>query len=86
MGTTTNHKTDLKSELEKSAAFLQTLRDQVRVQVHLGRLDAQSKWREVEPRLEAALQQAATDVSDASHKAVEEATKALERLAKSLSA
>jgi len=81
---TTNHKTDLKSELEKSAAFLQTLRDQVRVQVHLGRLDAQAKWREVEPRLEAALQKAATDASEASQKAIEDATKALERFADSL--
>lgn len=79
-----NHKTDLKAELDKSAALLQTLRDQVRVQVHLARLDAQEKWREVEPRLEAALQKAALDVSDASQKAIVDATHALERFAESL--
>jgi imidazoleglycerol phosphate dehydratase HisB len=81
---TTHHKTDLKSELDKSIAFLRTLRDEVKVQVHLGRLDAQTKWHEVEPRLEAALQKAATEASEASQKAILDATKALERFADSL--
>jgi len=75
-----NRKTELKSELEKSAAYLKQLQDEVRVQIHLGKLDATKKWNELEPRIEAALKHASEDVSEASHKALDEAIAALKKL------
>ncbi len=74
------HKTQLKDELEKSAQELRTLRDQIRVQAHLGKLDAQKRWRDLEPRLEATLRRAAEDVSEATRKAVSEAIEAVKKL------
>ncbi len=71
---------ELKAELERSAALLRALRDEVRVQLHLARLDAKDEWRRLEPRLESALEQAATDVSDASRTAVAEVTDAVRKL------
>jgi hypothetical protein len=75
-----NRKTELKAELEKSAAYLRQLQEQVRVQVHLGKLDAVQKWNELEPRIEAALERAGREVSEASHKAVDEAIATLKKL------
>jgi hypothetical protein len=75
---------DLKAELEKSAATLRALRDEVRVQIHLGGLDVKDAWRELEPRLETALGRAATEVSDASRTVVAEVTASLRSLRESL--
>jgi hypothetical protein len=75
---------DLKAELEKSAATLRTLRDEVRVQIHLGGLDVKDAWRKLEPRLETALGRAATEVSDASRAAVAEVTASLRNIRESL--
>ena len=75
-----NRKTELKDEVEKSAAFLRTLRDQVRVQMHLGKLEAQEKWRDLEPRIEDTLKRASEDVSEASRKAIDEAIATLKKL------
>lgn len=65
-------KTDLRSELELSARMLRTLRDEIRVQLHLGSLDAQKEWRQLEPRLESALDRVKTDVSEASRAMIDE--------------
>ena len=73
---------DLKSELDKSTALLRTLRDEVRVQLHLGRLDAAEEWSKMEPRLEAALERAARDVSETSRIAVSELLEAVRKLRK----
>jgi len=75
---------DLKAELEKSAAHLRTLRDEVRVQLHLGGLDVKSEWNRLEPRLEAVLERAARDVSDSARTAVAEVTSAVQKLRESL--
>ena len=74
---------ELKAELEKGAAALRTLRDELRVQVHLGRLEARDEWRRLEPRLESVLEQAAKDVSEASRTAVKELTDAARKLRES---
>jgi hypothetical protein len=75
---------DLKAEFDKSLAQLQTLRDQVRVKIHLAGLDAKAEWTKLQPRLEAAEKtaveaaaKAAGDVSAATKSAVDDAVKAL---------
>jgi ElaB/YqjD/DUF883 family membrane-anchored ribosome-binding protein len=75
---------DLKLELEKSAAILRTLRDEVRVQLHLGGMTAKDEWRKLEPRLESALERASKDVSDATRDAVVELTGAARKIRDSL--
>ncbi|MGO9834304.1 MAG: hypothetical protein ACLP1X_08820, partial [Polyangiaceae bacterium] len=76
--------TELKAELEKSAALLRTLRDEVRVQLHLGTSDVKDEWSRLEPRLEAVLARAAKDVTDASRTAVVELTDVIRKLRESL--
>ncbi len=71
---------DIKSELEKSAKVLRELREDVRVQLHLGGLEVKDEWRRLEPRLEATLERAAKEVTDASQKAIAEVTDAVRRL------
>ncbi len=75
---------DLKVELVKSAALLRKMRDEVRVQLHLGGLEVKQEWNKLEPRLESALDRAAKDVSEASRTAIVELTDAVRRLRKSL--
>jgi hypothetical protein len=75
---------DLKAELDKSAALLRKLRDEVRVQLHLGGLEAKEEWRRLEPRLEAVLERTTKEVSDASRIAVTEITGAVRKLRESL--
>lgn len=75
----TKAKQDLKSELEKSASALRTLRDEIRVQLHLGRLDARGEWERLAPRLEATLERAQSDLSEATRKAVDDVTEAAKR-------
>ena len=75
---------ELKSELEKSAALLRTLGDEVRVQMHLSGMDAKDAWRKLEPRVESALERAAKEVSDASREAVVDVTAAVRKFRESL--
>jgi len=74
---------ELKAELDKSVALLRTLRDEVKVKLHLAGMDAKARWRELEPRLQTAVE-AAKDASDASRKAVGEAVDALKKFRASL--
>jgi hypothetical protein len=76
---------ELKAELERSLALLATLRDEVRVRIHLGSMDAKKQWNELEPRVQSAIDQAAKDVSNASHAVVREVTEALKKIKASLS-
>jgi len=71
---------DLKAELEKSAELLRTLRDEVRVQLHLSGMDAKDAWRKLEPSLETALERAAKDVAEGSHAALAELAEAHRKL------
>jgi hypothetical protein len=75
--------TDLKTEMKKSLELLRTLRDEVRVQLHLGGLEAKRRWDQLEPRLEL-VEKAAKDVTEASRTAVSEAVKSLKELRDSL--
>ena len=75
---------DIKAELEKSAKVLRELREEVRLQLHLGGLEVKDEWRRLEPRLEATLERAANELTDASHKAIAEVTDAVRRLRQTL--
>ncbi len=75
---------DLKSELEKSAHALRELREEVRVRLHLGAMDVKDEWHRLEPRLEATLERAGRDISDASRTAIIQVTDAVRRLRQNL--
>jgi hypothetical protein len=80
---TTSTNTDLKTELKKSLELLRALRDEVRLQLHLGGMEARHRWDELEPRL-ASVEQAAQEATEASRAAVREAIAALKELSASL--
>jgi hypothetical protein len=75
---------DIKAELEKSAKVLRELRDDLRVRPHLGAMDVKAEWRRLEPRLEATLERAGKDISDATRSALGEVTEAARRLRETL--
>jgi hypothetical protein len=75
--------TDLKDELKKGLDHLQTLRDEVRVRLHLAGLEVKDEWNKLEPHL-FEVEQAAKEVSEASHRAVSEAVARLKKLRESL--
>jgi hypothetical protein len=69
---------ELKKELTKSLGLLKTLRDEIRVEVHLAGMDAKDEWnKKIEPHL-AEVEQAARDASAASQTAVRDAMKRLQ--------
>ena len=76
--------TELKHEMQKSLALMRTLRDEVRVQVHLAGMDAKEEWRKLEPQL-ADVERAANDLSEAACNAVSEAVRRLSKLRSSIS-
>ncbi len=69
---------ELKKELEKSLLLLQTLRDEVRVKLHLAGMDAKDKWSEIESQLVAAEHAAAAATTEATRVTVDEAIKKLQ--------
>lgn len=80
----TEPKNDLKAELAKSLDLLRTLRDEAKVKLHLGGMDAKDRWNKLEPRIEDALAKAASDVTDASRAAVDDTVKVLREFSASL--
>jgi hypothetical protein len=75
--------TELKAEFRKSVALLRTLRDEVRVKLHLANMEAKEGWKKLEPRLDA-VERAAHDASEASRAAIAETTKTVEDFLASL--
>ncbi len=45
--------TTLADEIKKHRDTLETLRDEVRVKIHLAGMDAKASWRELEPQIHA---------------------------------
>jgi hypothetical protein len=74
---------DLKDELKKGLDHLQTLRDEVRVRLHLAGLDAKNEWNKLEPHL-FEVEQAAKEASEASRRALTDAVARLKKLRESL--
>jgi hypothetical protein len=73
MSRTTN---DLRIELQKSIALMKTLRDEVRVSLHLAGMEAKDRWNKLESHL-LEVERAAHDTTDASRRAVGEAVTAI---------
>jgi hypothetical protein len=67
---------DLKDDLKKGLSVLQTLRDEVRVKLHLAGMNAKDQWKSLEPHL-AEIEQAAGDISESSRAAVTDAVNKL---------
>ena len=73
-------RTEMAAELEQ----LRTLRDDVRLKMHLAKMDATDRWRELEPRVTAVIDQAGKSASAVSREVVTDAIHALEKLRDSL--
>jgi hypothetical protein len=73
---------ELKKELGKSLDLLRTLRDEMRVEVHLAGMNAKDEWKKVEVHL-LEVEDAARNASAASCTAVHNAMKRLESFRKS---
>jgi hypothetical protein len=74
---------DLKNELKKGLSQLQTLRDEVRVKLHLANMDLKDQWNKLDPYL-ADVEKKAADASEASRNLINEAVKRLEKFRSSL--
>jgi hypothetical protein len=69
---------DVKSEVNKGIERLGTLRDEVKLHLHLATLDAKQEWDEkLEPRINE-VQSSAQQVSDASRESVSDLVKRVE--------
>ncbi len=77
------HATDLKAEVQKSLALMRTLRDEIRVQIHLGGMDVKDEWRKLELEI-SDVERAAADFSEATRTALAEKIKRLSKLRSSL--
>ncbi|MGK3959729.1 hypothetical protein [Sorangium sp. So ce1151] len=64
-----NITSELKSDLTKSLESLQTLRDEIRVRLHLAGMEAKDAWGKLEPTLLDA-EKLAEDVSETSRNAL----------------
>ncbi|WP_437721957.1 hypothetical protein [Sorangium sp. So ce861] len=64
-----NITSELKSDLTKSLESLQTLRDEIRVRLHLAGMEAKDAWNKLEPTLLDA-EKLAEDVSETSRNAL----------------
>jgi len=74
---------NLQTELRKGLALLHTLRDEVRLRLHLGGLDLKDQWEKLEPHL-GEVERKAEDLTEASRTAVVDALKKLERIRSAL--
>ena len=74
---------EMQSQMEKNLAKLRTLRDSIRMEIHLASMDAKKRWEELEPKFEDA-EQFAKNVSELSRKSLAELVKTYESFRKSL--
>ena len=63
--------TPIQAQMRNVVAELRKLRDEIRVQVHLGGMDAKKAWDDLEPKLAEADRMAENASEDAFHTAVE---------------
>jgi hypothetical protein len=76
--------TELKSELKKSLAVLQTLREEIGVKLHLAGMDAKQAWKGLEAQLVDAERTAAGAATEATRTVLDETIKKLEKFRASL--
>jgi hypothetical protein len=84
MKTTRAPKPELKRALDAGLADLAKITDEIRLQLHLASLDAQSEWKKLEPRLAALEASTEKTVTEATRAALTDAIKALVRFRASL--
>lgn len=72
---------DIKSEIEKTRDALQQQRDEIRIQIHLAKLEAREEWESTENQfhaLETKIKDISADASDASKDVIASAKKLLD--------
>ena len=74
---------ELKLEIQKNLDRMRTMRDEVRVQLHLAGMDVRDEWNRLEPHL-VEVERVAQEFTDASKTALDGALKRLEALRSSM--
>jgi hypothetical protein len=69
--------------MQQNLGKLKTLRDEIRVDLHLAGMDAKDKWKEMEPKLRDA-EKLLDNVSETSRKAMEEMVEGFRKFRESL--
>ena len=69
--------------MKENLGRLKTLRDEIRVDIHLAGMDAKDKWKELEPVVRDA-EKLADEVSDVSRRAMEEMVEKFRRFRESV--
>ena len=72
----------LKQDMEEARAQLRTLRDEVKLKMHLAGMEAKTAFKELEHKAE----QLSLEISASSHRAITEVAAGLKRLSESLRA
>jgi hypothetical protein len=75
---------ELKEEIARGLDAMRTLRDEVRLKLHLAGMDAKDEWNKLEPHL-MELEHAAGQFTDATRAKMSDAIKRLSKLRSSLS-
>jgi len=75
--------TDLKREIQTSLGLIQTLRDEIRVRLHLAGMDAKEEWGKLEVEI-TEVERIASDFSQETCHAASEAVRRLSALRSSL--
>ena len=74
---------DLKAEMKRGVDLLRTLRDEIKVKLHLAGMDAKDQWAKLEPEL-SKVERAADQATEASKKLLDETLKRLKSIRDSL--
>lgn len=73
------------TETNKNLDRLRALRDEIRVKAHLAKMDAKDRWKELEPKVTALVDEADKGTMDLTREVVTDAIRALEKLRASMS-
>lgn len=73
------NKEQLKNDIKGGLRDLATLKDEIRVRLHLASMDLKDEWKKLEPRLHE-VEQAAEKVSEATRAALHDAVDRLKKL------
>jgi hypothetical protein len=74
---------DLKAEMKRGVDLLKTLRDEIKVKLHLAGMDARDQWAKLEPEL-SKVERAAEQATESSKKLMDDALTRLKSLRDSL--
>jgi hypothetical protein len=74
---------DLKAEMKRGVDLLKTLRDEIKVKLHLAGMDVRDQWAKLEPEL-SKVERAAEQATESSKKLMDDALKRLKALRDSL--